>query len=128
MPQSPPATIVHGDYRLGNTMLAHGAPARLIAILDWEMATIGDPLADIGYMMLHWVQPARRPAAFTLQSVTHLPGFPTRQELIALYEERSGRSMQSLELVRRAGAMEGGRVHGGQLQARDHRARPTTRT
>ena len=96
MPQSPPATIVHGDYRLGNTMLAHGAPARLIAILDWEMATIGDPLADIGYMMLHWLQAGEETGRFTLQSVTHLPGFPTRQELIALYEERSGRSMRSL--------------------------------
>src|SRR5207302_322597 len=44
-PGPPPATIVHGDFRLGNTMFAHGAPARLIAIFDWEMATIGDPLA-----------------------------------------------------------------------------------
>jgi aminoglycoside phosphotransferase (APT) family kinase protein len=96
MPQSPPATIVHGDYRLGNTMFAHGAPARMLAILDWEMATIGDPLADIGYMMLHWVQADEEAGRFTLQSVTHLPGFPTRQELIAMYEERSGRSMQSL--------------------------------
>ena len=56
LPQSPPATIVHGDYRLGNTMVAAEPPARLIAIFDWEMATIGDPLADLGYMMLHWRQ------------------------------------------------------------------------
>ena len=58
LPESPPATIVHGDYRLGNTMLAADAPARLIAIFDWEMATIGDPLADLGYMMIHWTRPA----------------------------------------------------------------------
>jgi aminoglycoside phosphotransferase (APT) family kinase protein len=96
MPESPPATIVHGDYRLGNTMLALDAPARLIAILDWEMATIGDPLADIGYMMLHWTEPGDKVGRFNLQSVTSLPGFPTRQELIAKYEERSGRSMQAL--------------------------------
>jgi aminoglycoside phosphotransferase (APT) family kinase protein len=96
VPQSPPATIVHGDYRLGNTMLARAAPARLLAILDWEMATIGDPLADLGYMMLHWVQAGEETGRFTLQSVTHLPGFPTRAELIAMYEQRSGRSMQSL--------------------------------
>jgi aminoglycoside phosphotransferase (APT) family kinase protein len=96
IPESPPATIVHGDYRLGNTMFARTAPARLLAILDWEMATIGDPLADIGYMMLHWVQADEASGRFTLQSVTDRPGFPTRQELIALYEERSGRSMQSL--------------------------------
>jgi aminoglycoside phosphotransferase (APT) family kinase protein len=97
MPQSPPATIVHGDYRLGNTMLAPGAPARLIAIFDWEMATIGDPLADVGYMVLQWTQPKDPVGRFNLQSVTTLPGFPTREEMIARYEERSGRSMQALD-------------------------------
>jgi aminoglycoside phosphotransferase (APT) family kinase protein len=97
LPESPPATIVHGDYRLGNTMLAPQAPARLIAIFDWEMATIGDPLADLGYLMIHWVQ-QDDPAVgmFNLHSVTQLDGFPTRAELIARYEERSGRSMHAL--------------------------------
>jgi aminoglycoside phosphotransferase (APT) family kinase protein len=97
LPESPPATIVHGDYRLGNTMLAHGAPARLVAIFDWEMATIGDPLADIGYMMLHWVEPEDHVGRFTLQSVTNRPGFPRRKEMIARYEEQSGRSMRALD-------------------------------
>ncbi len=98
LPESPPATIVHGDYRLGNVMLAPGAPARLIAILDWEMATIGDPLADVGYMMIHWTQ-AGDPAnsKFNLQSVTARPGFPTRQELVSRYEELSGRSVGALD-------------------------------
>jgi len=96
MPPSPPATVVHGDYRLGNTMLAPGTPARLIAIFDWEMATIGDPLADVGYMMIHWTQSGDPVGRFNLQSVTSLPGFPTRAEMIARYEERSGRSMQAL--------------------------------
>jgi aminoglycoside phosphotransferase (APT) family kinase protein len=96
LPESPTATIVHGDYRLGNTMFAAEEPARLIAILDWEMATIGDPLADVGYMMIHWTQAGDRVGKFNLQSVTTLPGFPSRQELIARYEERSGRSMQAL--------------------------------
>jgi aminoglycoside phosphotransferase (APT) family kinase protein len=97
LPSSPPATIVHGDYRLGNTMLASDAPARLVAIFDWEMATIGDPLADLGYLMIHWLEPSDRPiGSFNLQSVTRLPGFPTRQQLIARYEERSGRSMHAL--------------------------------
>ncbi len=96
LPESPPSTIVHGDYRLGNTMFASGAPARLIAILDWEMATIGDPLADVGYMMIHWTQPGDETGRFNLQSVTTRPGFPGRHELIERYEERSGRSMQAL--------------------------------
>jgi aminoglycoside phosphotransferase (APT) family kinase protein len=97
MPESPPATIVHGDYRLGNTMFASDAPARLVAILDWEMATIGDPLADLGYMMIHWTQPGDDSGGFNLQSVTSLPGFPSRHQLIARYEQRSGRSMQALD-------------------------------
>jgi aminoglycoside phosphotransferase (APT) family kinase protein len=98
LPESPPATIVHGDYRLGNTMLAGEAPARLVAILDWEMATIGDPLADVGYMMIHWTQ-ADDPqnSKFNLQRVTAQPGFPTRQELVQRYEQRSGRTVQALD-------------------------------
>ena len=96
MPQSPPATIVHGDYRLGNTMFAAEAPARLVAIFDWEMATIGDPLADLGYMVMHWTQPDDPESKFNLHTVTRLPGFPTRDELISRYEERSGRSMGAL--------------------------------
>jgi aminoglycoside phosphotransferase (APT) family kinase protein len=97
VPQSPPATIVHGDYRLGNTMFADEAPPRLAAILDWEMATIGDPLADIGYMMLHWAQPGDDKSRLAMHTVTDRPGFPTRAELVARYEERSGRSMSSLD-------------------------------
>jgi aminoglycoside phosphotransferase (APT) family kinase protein len=96
MPESPPATIVHGDYRLGNTMFASGLPTRLIAIFDWEMATIGDPLADLGYMVMHWTQPGDPDSKFNLHTVTRLAGFPTREQLIARYEERSGRSMQAL--------------------------------
>jgi aminoglycoside phosphotransferase (APT) family kinase protein len=97
MPESPPATIVHGDYRLGNTMFNHAAPARLVAIFDWEMATIGDPLADVGYTVMHWTQPDDPPAKFNLHNVTRLEGFPTREQLIARYEQRSGRSMQALD-------------------------------
>ena len=96
MPESPPATIVHGDYRLGNTMYADDAPARLVAIFDWEMATIGDPLADLGYLVMHWTQPDDPSSKFNLHTVTRLPGFPTREQIISRYEERSGRSMQAL--------------------------------
>jgi aminoglycoside phosphotransferase (APT) family kinase protein len=96
LPESPPATIVHGDYRLGNTMFASSAPARLKSIFDWEMATIGDPLADIGYMMVHWIRPGDTVGYFNLQAVTEREGFPEREEMIARYEQRSGRSMQAL--------------------------------
>ena len=91
-------TIVHGDYRLGNTMFAPSAPARLIAILDWEMATIGDPLADVGYMMMHWTEAGDRLGKFNLHTVTRATGLPQpRSELVARYEQRSGRSMQALD-------------------------------
>ena len=56
MPESPPSTVVHGDYRLGNVMISVRAPARLVGILDWEMATIGDPLADLGYLATTWCE------------------------------------------------------------------------
>ena len=97
LPESPSATIVHGDYRLGNTLFVPAAPARLAAILDWEMATIGDPLADVGYMLMQWVQRDDPPTRFNLQNVTTEPGFPDRQEMMIRYERRSGRSMQALD-------------------------------
>ena len=97
LPTSPPATIVHGDFRLGNTMFAAHAPARLVAILDWEMATIGDPLADVGYMLMHWTEAGDVLGKFNAHNVTVRPGFPTRAELTGAYEERSGRSVQALD-------------------------------
>jgi aminoglycoside phosphotransferase (APT) family kinase protein len=98
LPESGPATIVHGDYRLGNTMYAAAAPAQLVAVLDWEMATIGDPLADLGYLCMMWTEGGDPKGGMReyLGAVTRADGFPTRGELIALYEERSGRSMQAL--------------------------------
>jgi aminoglycoside phosphotransferase (APT) family kinase protein len=97
LPESGPATIVHGDYRLGNTMFGPGAPARLVAVLDWEMATIGDPLADIGYLCATYSEADDPPVGrFELGRVTRAEGFPRRAELIARYEERSGREARDL--------------------------------
>jgi aminoglycoside phosphotransferase (APT) family kinase protein len=93
-PESGPATIVHGDYRLGNTMYDGD---RLAAIFDWELATIGDPLADVGYLVATWGEAGDPETAVVgLSPATRAPGFPTRAELVALYEERSGRSMSDL--------------------------------
>jgi len=98
IPMSGPATIVHGDYRLGNTMFGPGTPARLVSIFDWELATIGDPLADLGYLVATYAEPgdADSTPLFALNAVTTREGFPTRAELIARYEERSGRSMSDV--------------------------------
>ncbi|HEX7301146.1 MAG TPA: phosphotransferase family protein [Solirubrobacteraceae bacterium] len=100
-PSSGPSTVVHGDYRLGNTMFAPRSPARLVAIFDWEMATIGDPLADVGYLCALWVDRADPPGGlFELSSVTREEGFPSREELVARYEERSGRSTTDIRWYR----------------------------
>lgn len=97
LPESPAATIVHGDYRLGNVMLAPESPARVIAVFDWEMATIGDPLADLGYLCTLWTDRDDPPLGmFELSGVTRQEGFPLRSELAARYEERSGRSMTDI--------------------------------
>ena len=98
MPDSLEATVVHGDYRLGNVMMAHAAPAELVAIFDWELSTIGDPLADVGYMTVTWVEPDDPEDTMfaNLRAVTRADGFLTREEMIARYEERSGRSMSAL--------------------------------
>jgi aminoglycoside phosphotransferase (APT) family kinase protein len=95
LPDSGPATIVHGDFRLGNTLFASEAPARLEAVLDWEMATIGDPLADIGYLCMMWTEAGDATGGLRehLGNVTRAEGFLTRAELIARYEGLSGRSM-----------------------------------
>ena len=99
-PESREATIVHGDYRLGNTMFAPGAPARLVAIFDWEMATIGDPLADVGYLCALLVDRDDPPTMFELSGVTREEGFVSRADLVARYEERSGRSMTDIRWYR----------------------------
>jgi aminoglycoside phosphotransferase (APT) family kinase protein len=96
LPDSPPATVVHGDYRLGNVMFSRSGP-HLTAILDWEMATIGDPLADIGYMTAMWAQAGDPPHPVgDLSPVTRLGGFPVREALARRYAEGSGRSLTAL--------------------------------
>jgi aminoglycoside phosphotransferase (APT) family kinase protein len=97
LPTSPAATIVHGDYRLGNVLLSPEPPATIAAVLDWEMSTIGDPLADLGYFCTLYVErddPSL--GKFELSGATREDGWPTRAELIARYEERSGRSMTDI--------------------------------
>ena len=83
LPPSGPATIVHGDYRLGNVMIADASPD-IVAVFDWEMATVGDPLADVGYALLWWGT-TDRPPFHPSQLVADLPGFLTADELVARY-------------------------------------------
>jgi aminoglycoside phosphotransferase (APT) family kinase protein len=98
LPESGPSTIVHGDYRLGNVMVGDDPPARVVSVFDWELATIGDPLADVGYLTITWAQAGDpEDMAFgSLSAATRAEGFPTREELVARYEQASGRSVAAL--------------------------------
>ncbi len=98
LPASPAATVVHGDYRIDNVLFAPQPPARILAVLDWELATIGDPLADLGYLLSHWREVGDPPTAVVseLADVTTLAGFPTRAQVAARYAELSGRQVGSL--------------------------------
>jgi aminoglycoside phosphotransferase (APT) family kinase protein len=95
LPESPPPTIVHGDYRLDNTMLAPDDPGRIVAVLDWEMATLGDPLADLGLYMLYYVREEAQGGLGA--SITPEAGFLTRDEVIERYAKESGRDVSQLD-------------------------------
>lgn len=86
--------ILHGDYSFFNVMFARGLPARLVAIVDWETATIGDPLVDLGWVLAQWSEAGQEPVLHT--NITHLPGMATRVELAARYAEQSGRSIAGI--------------------------------
>ena len=93
LPTSQAASMVHGDYRLGNLMFAADAPTRVQAILDWEMATLGDPLADLGYLTATYAEKGSEPNPLELTSVTRQAGFLTRDELVEAYAQASTHSL-----------------------------------
>jgi len=89
VPESGPATILHGDYRLDNVLV--GAGDRIVAVLDWEMSTLGDPLADLGLFLVYWELPGLLPTAgLVADAVRTESGFPAGSELAARYAERRG--------------------------------------
>ena len=94
IPEQGPATIVHGDYRLDNMILSPSG--EVAAVVDWELCTLGDPLADVGLLLVYWGEegdelvPLMRPA-------TMAPGFPNREDVKARYAERSGRDLSEID-------------------------------
>ena len=130
VPAPLPETVVHGDFRLGNTMVATSDPSRVVAVLDWEMGAIGDPRADVGYLLATYSEPGGPPNPLGSSPVTSLPGFPTKAELVERYAAASGREVEplawfeALALWKAAVFCEAiyGRFLRGELGAEDERA------
>ena len=97
MPGQVGATIVHGDFRLGN-MIVRGGQVK--AILDWELCTLGDPLADVGYLLNNWVSPGEVERGPGDQSPTAVGGYPSREELCQIYTQRTGRDLSQINYYR----------------------------
>jgi aminoglycoside phosphotransferase (APT) family kinase protein len=96
VPEQLPPTVVHGDYRLGNMIVTRERPDRIAAVLDWEMGTIGDPRADVGYLVATYSEPGGQANPLGTSPVTATEGFLNRGELVARYAERSGRDVEPL--------------------------------
>jgi aminoglycoside phosphotransferase (APT) family kinase protein len=93
-PEDVATCVVHNDFRLDNVVLAPDDPQRIVGVLDWEMATIGDPLMDLGGALAYWVQADDDRLMHVLRrQPTHVPGMLTRREVVARYAERSGRQV-----------------------------------
>lgn len=98
-PRSTPTTLIHGDYHLDNTLFRNDAP-RLAAIIDWELATVGDPLADVALMLMFWgPRPgAAEPPGFSfVQQVSRVPGVVSREELAARWSSATGIAIDDLQ-------------------------------
>jgi aminoglycoside phosphotransferase (APT) family kinase protein len=100
MPEQLGASVVHGDYRLGNMLV--GRDARVAAVLDWELCTLGDPMADVGYVMNNWAQPDEGSA--TMRGAALAPtmagGFPDREVFLERYVELTGRDVGRVDYYR----------------------------
>lgn len=97
MPEQVGASIVHGDYRLGNMLVAG---PRIEAVLDWELCTLGDPLADVGYLLNSWIQPGELDTRPGDQPPTTVGGFPTREAMVERYQSATGRDLSAISYYR----------------------------
>jgi aminoglycoside phosphotransferase (APT) family kinase protein len=93
-PEMGAPAILHGDYSFFNVMFARELPARLVAVVDWETATIGDPLVDLGWVLAQWAEDGEEPVLEN--NITHLPGMVRRAELAERYAARTGRSVANV--------------------------------
>jgi aminoglycoside phosphotransferase (APT) family kinase protein len=97
VPQSPPPTVIHNDYKLNNLVLDPEDLTRVRAVLDWEMATVGDPLFDLAVSLTYWIEPDDPDELkAVMPTVTATPGFMTRRDLVDRYEKGSGRDLSDM--------------------------------
>jgi aminoglycoside phosphotransferase (APT) family kinase protein len=96
VPADADSTLIHGDYRLGNLLMGLGDPPRVIAVLDWEMSTLGDPLTDLAHLLVYWESTTGR-CTHESQRIAEHPGFRSGAELAARYAARAGRDVSDLE-------------------------------
>ena len=94
-PKGPGGAIVHGDFRIDNCLMGKQMPPTVKAVLDWELATLGEPLADLGLFLFYWREPGDHRPAMT-PSPTMQPGFPPRAYLAERYAERTGADLSDL--------------------------------
>ncbi|MBC7908954.1 MAG: phosphotransferase family protein [Pyrinomonadaceae bacterium] len=92
------ATLVHNDFKLDNVMLEREDPARVVAVLDWEMCTVGDPLIDVGLFICYWtLKDEEENSGESLSAVTHGEGWMTRGEIIERYAQKTGRDLSHIK-------------------------------
>jgi aminoglycoside phosphotransferase (APT) family kinase protein len=97
LPSDPPApSVVHGDFKLDNLMLDPDEVGRIVAVFDWEMSALGDPLVDVGILLAYWAPTAPPLEQDALTTVTHRPVYFTRDEIVARYADRSGRDLSDI--------------------------------
>ena len=107
VPEEHPHTLVHGDYKLDNVMFGTGTPPEIVAIFDWELAALGDPYTDLGWMLSFWFDekdpdlPSSVGALYS--SITMREGYPTRKELVERYEQATGTSFDDERFYRTLG-------------------------
>ena len=104
LPTSSDVSLVHNDYKLDNVMLAEDDPGQLVAIFDWDMCTLGDPMSDLGALLCYWTEPTDAPY---FQQMAMMPtgelGFLTRRELVERYALKSGRSVHNISFYHTLG-------------------------
>lgn len=102
VPEPPTHTLAHGDYKLDNVMYGPGTPPELVGVFDWEMSTLGDPLADVGWLLHFWRDPddPEPRDGDSAPAFTGSEGYPTRRELVDRYERQTGIEFENARFYR----------------------------